>query len=88
MSEDTKLPRTLVGQVVSNKMQKTIAVKFERKVLHPLYKKYVKRTSKLLAHYEGSDCRVGDIVAIEECRPIAKRKSWRLQKIIERVTEI
>jgi small subunit ribosomal protein S17 len=88
MTEEQKVPRTLVGQVISNKMQKTIAVRFDRKLLHPLYKKYVRRSFQLLAHVEDADCRIGDTVAIEECRPISKRKSWRLQKILERATEV
>jgi small subunit ribosomal protein S17 len=75
----------LVGEVVSAKMNKTIAVRVERIVPHPLYKKYVRRSSKFLAHDEANECKAGDVVAIEECRPLSKRKSWRLQKIIERV---
>jgi small subunit ribosomal protein S17 len=88
MTEQTKLPRTLIGLVVSSKMDKTIAVMIERRVVHPLYKKFVSRRTKLLAHCEENNCREGDTVAIEECRPISKRKSWRLQKIIERAAEV
>jgi small subunit ribosomal protein S17 len=87
MNDQAKLPRTLIGQVISNKMVNTITVRFDRRVLHPLYKKYVRRTFKLLAHVEGEQCRIGDTVAIEECRPISKRKSWRLQRIVERTAE-
>ena len=76
--------RTLVGQVVSDKMQKTITVLIERKVKHPLYKKYVKRSTKLHAHDENDECRVGDKVSIEQCRPLSKNKAWRLHRIIER----
>lgn len=76
--------RVLVGEVVSTKMDKTITVRVERMVAHPLYKKYVRKSTKFLAHDEGNECREGDTVAIEECRPLSKRKSWRLQKIIER----
>jgi len=76
--------RVLIGEVVSTKMDKTIAVRVERVVAHPLYKKYVRRSSKLLAHDEAKECKEGDVVAIEECRPISKRKSWRLQRVIER----
>jgi len=76
--------RTLVGQVISDKMQKTITVLIERKVKHPLYKKYVKRSSKLHAHDENDECRVGDKVSIEQCRPLSKNKAWRLHRIIER----
>ena len=84
MMEKTQLPRRLIGQVVSNKMDKTIAVQVDRKVEHPIYKKYVKRSTKLLAHDAMNECKEGDRVAIEECRPISKRKAWRLQRIIER----
>lgn len=86
MTEKAKSPRTLIGQVVSNKMDKTIAVRVERRVEHPIYKKYVRRSTKLLVHDEANECREGDMVAIEECRPISKRKSWRLQRIIEHAT--
>jgi len=82
---DESSRRVLVGEVVSAKMNKTIAVRVERIVPHPLYKKYVRRSSKFLAHDEANECKEGDVVAIEECRPLSKRKSWRLQKIIERV---
>ena len=84
MNEPRKARRILIGQVVSDKMQKTVAVLVERKVLHPLYKKYIRRSTKLLAHDEASACKQGDTVAIEECRPISKRKSWRVQKLIVR----
>ena len=76
--------RTLVGQVTSDKMDKTITVQVERKVRHPLYKKYVRRRTKLHAHDESNECRTGDLVSIEQCRPLAKTKSWRLYKIIEK----
>ncbi len=75
---------TLVGQVVSDKMDKTMTVLVERRVKHPLYRKYIRRSSKLIAHDEENACRVGDLVSIEQCRPLSKRKSWRLQAIIER----
>ncbi len=88
MNEPRKAPRILIGQVVSDKMQKTVAVLVERKVLHPLYKKYIRRSTKLLAHDEASACKQGDTVAIEECRPISKRKSWRVQKLIVRAAEL
>ena len=82
--ETAATSRVLVGQVVSTKMNKTIAVRVDRMVPHPMYKKYIKRSSKFLAHDEGNECKEGDTVAIEECRPLSKRKSWRLQRIIER----
>ena len=84
MSE--KLTRTLVGEVVSNKMDKTIAVMVERRVEHPIYKKYVKKSTRLLAHDENNECSEGDTVEIEECRPISKSKSWKLQKVIAQAT--
>lgn len=82
--ETAATSRVLVGEVVSTKMNKTIAVRVDRMVPHPMYKKYIKRSSKFLAHDEGNECKEGDTVAIEECRPLSKRKSWRLQRIIER----
>jgi small subunit ribosomal protein S17 len=88
MTEQTKSARTLVGQVVSNRMDKTISVLIERRVEHPLYRKYVRKSTKLLAHDENNECGEGDTVAIEACRPISKNKSWRLQRIIERATRV
>jgi len=76
--------RQLVGLVVSDKMNKTITVSVERKVKHPLYKKYVRRSTKLSAHDEHDECRIGDKVSIEQCRPLSRHKSWRLSRIIER----
>ena len=88
MSEENNIARTLVGQVVSNRMDKTISVMVERRVEHPLYRKYVKKLTKLLAHDENNECGEGDTVAIEECRPLSKNKSWRLQRVIERATRV
>jgi small subunit ribosomal protein S17 len=76
--------RTLTGTVVSNSMQKTIAVVVERLVKHPRYSKYVRRTTKLLAHDENNTSQKGDVVSITECRPYSKRKAWRLVEIIKR----
>jgi small subunit ribosomal protein S17 len=76
--------RTLTGTVVSNKMDKTIAVLVERMVKHPQYGKYVRRSTKLLAHDEANECREGDLVAITESRPYSKRKAWRLVEIVKR----
>jgi small subunit ribosomal protein S17 len=76
--------RTLTGTVVSNSMQKTIAVVVERLVKHPQYSKYVRRTTKLLAHDENNMSQKGDVVSITECRPYSKRKAWRLVEIIKR----
>ena len=82
MTEAEKRPKTLTGQVVSNKMDKTISVLIERTVKHPLYGKYINRSTKLFAHDENNECSEGDIVIIESSRPISKNKSWRLQKIV------
>jgi len=84
MSEQKTMARTVTGRVVSDKMDKTITVLVERKVRHPLYKKYIRRSTKLHAHDENNECQAGDLVTIEECRPIAKSKAWRLQQIVER----
>jgi small subunit ribosomal protein S17 len=88
MEQQTKTKRTLTGQVVSTKMDKTIAVVIERRVEHPIYKKYMRKSTKLLAHDENSECKEGDTVAIEECRPLSKRKAWRLQRVITRAAEV
>ncbi len=87
MNDSPKTQRTLTGRVVSNKMDKTIAVLIERSVKHPLYEKYVRKSSKLLAHDEKNECNEGDVVVIESSRPLSKRKAWRLQKIVERAQE-
>jgi small subunit ribosomal protein S17 len=84
MTEDAKLNRTLVGRVVSDKMDKTITVAIERRVKHSLYGKYVTRTSKLHAHDEENTCQEGDLVRVVESRPISKSKSWQLVEIVER----
>ena len=80
--------KTLTGKVVSNKMQKTITVAVERYVPHPEYGKYQRRTTKFLAHDENNESREGDVVAIEECRPLSRHKSWRLVKIVSRAEQI
>jgi len=82
--EATKGSRMLTGQVVSNKMNKTITVAIERVVRHPTYGKYVRRTTKLLAHDETNQAREGDTVTITPCRPLSRRKSWRLVAVLER----
>jgi small subunit ribosomal protein S17 len=78
----TRGARTLTGRVVSNKMQKTIAVEIERLVKHPSYGKYIRRTTKLLAHDENGSSREGDVVVITPCRPVSRHKSWRLLEIV------
>ena len=85
MSETTRAFRkTRVGQVVSDKMDKTIVVAIEDSVQHKLYKKIVKRTYKLKAHYENNECGVGDTVKVMETRPLSKDKRWRLVEIIKK----
>jgi small subunit ribosomal protein S17 len=79
-----KAVKTLTGKVVSDKMQKTITVAVERYVPHPEYGKYIRRTTKFLAHDENNDGKTGDVVAIEQCRPLSRHKSWRLVKVITR----
>ena len=83
-----KLVRQLSGKVVSNKMDKTITVLIERRVKHPIYGKYVSKSSKLKAHDENNECKAGDVVTIEESRPLSKTKAWSLVKIEERAAEV
>ena len=85
---ETKKVRTLTGKVVSDKMDKTITVLVERRVTHPLYGKIVKRSTKLHAHDEKNECRMGDTVVIRETRPLSKNKSFELVSIEERATQI
>ena len=85
MSEQKVIKRTLTGKVISDKMDKTITVKVERQVKHPIYGKFVKKTSKLTAHDEKNQCDIGDLVRVMETRPISKNKRWRLTKIVEKV---
>jgi small subunit ribosomal protein S17 len=76
--------RLLTGKVVSSKMDKTIAVSVERLVKHPTYGKYIRRTTKLLAHDANNECKEGDTVSIKPCRPLSRRKSWMLVRVVER----
>ncbi|OFZ87303.1 MAG: 30S ribosomal protein S17 [Betaproteobacteria bacterium RBG_16_64_18] len=85
MSEKQKIQRSLTGRVVSDKMDKTITVLIERRVTHPLYGKIVTRSKKYHAHDEKNECHEGDLVTIEECRPISKTKAWRVAKLVEKV---
>ena len=87
MSE-TELARSASGTVVSTKMDKTITVLVERRIKHPLYGKYIKRSKKIHAHDEGNQCQEGDLVTIEETRPISKTKAWKLSSIDRKVTII
>ena len=79
-----KAEHTLTGRVVSTKMDKTISVVIERLVKHPNYGKYVRRTTRLLAHDEKNECQEGDTVAIAPCRPLSRHKSWTLVRVVER----
>lgn len=81
---ERKLRKTRIGLVVSNKMEKSIVVTIERKVKHPIYGKFVKTTTKFMAHDEKNDCGIGDTVLIMETRPLSKNKNWRLVEILER----
>jgi small subunit ribosomal protein S17 len=79
-----KVVRAVEGRVVSNRMNKTATVLVERRVKHPIYKKYVRRSTKLHVHDENNECQMGDTVLITECRPISKTKSWRLARVVSR----
>ncbi len=81
---DSSEKRTLNGRVSSDKMSKTATVVVERLVRHPIYGKYIRRSTKYRVHDENNECRIGDLVAIQECRPIAKTKSWRLVRVLGR----
>lgn len=82
--EQTTSQRVITGKVISNKMNKTIVVQVERKVKHPSYGKYVRRFSKMYAHDEENACRIGDIVTIQQSRPLSKTKCWKLIEILRR----
>lgn len=84
MSEERKLRKQRTGVVTSNKMTKTITVKVERRLRHPIYGKFVKKTKSFFAHDENNECNIGDKVRIMETRPLSKNKRWRLVEIIER----
>ena len=85
MSENAaeKVMRTVTGRVVSDKMDKTITVLLERKVKHPVYGKFIRRSTKIHAHDEQNVCKEGDTVVVEQCRPISKSKTWRLVKVVD-----
>ncbi len=80
----TKGKRTVTGFVVSDKADKTISVKIERLIKHPVYGKYIRRTTKVLAHDENNECKSGDRVTISECRPVSKNKAWQVVGVVER----
>ena len=87
MNEENRVQRTIVGRVVSDKMDKTVSVAIERLIKHRVYGKYIRRTSKVMAHDAANECKLGDRVAISECRPISKNKSWSVVNIIERAAD-
>lgn len=84
MSEQKVIKRTLTGKVISDKMDKTITVKVERQVKHPLYGKFIKRSTKVHAHDESNECKMGDTVTVVESRPLSKSKSWQLVEVVEK----
>lgn len=87
MIEQKASGRSVVGRVVSNKMDKTIVVQVERKVKHPLYGKYMRRFSKMYAHDDGNTCLIGDVVLIQQSRPLSKNKHWVLVEVVERAEQ-
>jgi len=84
MTEEKKVAHAIIGKVVSNKMDKTITVLIERKIAHPLYKKFIRRSTKIHAHDGENTCNEGDKVMVEQCRPMSKSKAWRLVEVLER----
>ncbi|MDE0949300.1 MAG: 30S ribosomal protein S17 [Candidatus Thioglobus sp.] len=88
MSETNSVERTLTGTVVSNSRDKTIAVLVERKVRHPIYKKYIKRSTKVHAHDEKNECGLGDVVRVSESKPFSKTKNWALVEVVEKSVNI
>ena len=87
MSEEKKVQRTVNGRVVSAKMDKTVSVAIERRIKHPVYGKYIRLTTKVLAHDASNECKAGDRVAISECRPMSKNKSWSVVNVVERTAD-
>lgn len=86
MSEQAASNRTLQGRVVSDRMDKSITVLIERRVKHPIYGKFVRKSTKVHAHDENNECHIGDLVVVEQCRPLSKTKTWRLVKLVERAS--
>ncbi len=92
MSEDAKENpergrRTVSGRVISDKMDKTVSVSVERLIKHPVYGKYIRRTTKVLAHDESNECKAGDRVLLSECKPLSRHKAWQVVNVIERAPE-
>jgi len=88
MSVTNSVERVLTGKVVSNSRDKTIAVLVERKVRHPIYKKYIKRSTKVHAHDEKNECGLGDVVRVSESKPFSKTKNWALVEVVEKSVDI
>ena len=88
MSKSNSVERVLTGKVVSNSREKTIAVLIERRVRHPIYKKYIKRSTKVHAHDEKNECDLGDVVRVSESKPFSKTKNWSLIEVIEKSVSI
>ena len=86
-SKTNKLRRPMIGKVVSNKMDKSVSVAIERLIKHPIYGKYIRRTTKIVAHDEENKCQEGDTVSISPCKPISKNKSWNVVNINNAVTD-
>lgn len=87
-AEDKKVQRTLTGSVSSSAMDKTATVVIERRIKHPVYGKYITRTTKIHVHDENNECSKGDVVMIEQCRPVSKTKSWSLVKVVEKAATV
>ena len=88
MTENTQTVRTLSGRVVSIKMDKSVTVQIERFVKHPIYKKFVKKSTKVMAHDANNECQIGDVVTVKESRPMSKNKTWALVSIDERAAKV
>jgi small subunit ribosomal protein S17 len=86
MGSEEKVLRTQTGSVISDRMDKTVTVLIERKVKHPLYGKFIKKSTKLHVHDENNECSLGDTVQITECRPLSKTKSWTLVKVVDKAS--
>lgn len=84
MEQARGIRRARIGKVVSSKMEKSAVVAIERRMAHPLYRKYVRKTSKIMIHDQKNECGIGDTVKIQECRPYSKNKKWRLVEIVEK----
>jgi small subunit ribosomal protein S17 len=87
MTEQQASNRILEGRVTSDKMDKTVTVLIERRVQHPVYGKFITRSTKVHAHDEKNECAIGDMVQVEQCRPLSKTKSWRLLKVVEKAVQ-